>query len=493
MTPSADSSEFADLVTRWLDETATADEAAQLWIYVSKCPDCARELAAASRFDAMLGDTVRARNVEAEARHLLATTPRATKTTTLKKHAYTAPSQASIKWFAVAAALVVLGLITAMLWPEDADESPRVVQEKAAPIAQPTVKESRSLIAHAPDPKLDLPVTPGAATAEAPLTDRLDRFFLHSVSLDQVPLSQALGLLQGHLKQTDYMKTLDLTKLRIHVPTGASARRVTFHSGAIPFLKAVRAVAALAGCELLVSEPEITLTMQNGIFPHLAEKRTLSDILAGRLNANGSAMVDDANRLAGLWEDAVTLGIAVNEDGSAALSRGQWEALRMMSDSRDQVGRIPMPAFAIYVVPTDTLAQNRALTPEEIAAFQRSILAQRIQPLTTIAPQLAGPNNLDPVVLEPDGDEGVLALQSGNNNASQSPQNAGPQQTYGLVKTGIGSVSMSGVTMQRVMGGSAQLTADQMASLTGATAASVHSGSAATTTVVIIAVPTPSP
>jgi hypothetical protein len=47
--------------------------------------------------------------------------------------------------------------------------------------------------------------------------------------------------------------------------------------------------------------------------------------------------------------------------------------------------------------------------------------------------------------------------------------------------------------MQRVMGGSAQLTADQMASLTGATAASVHSGSAATTTVVIIAVPTPSP
>jgi hypothetical protein len=216
-------------------------------------------------------------------------------------------------------------------------------------------------------------------------------------------------------------------------------------------------------------------------------------MLAGRLNANGSAMVDDANRLAGLWEDAVTLGITVNEDGSAALSRGQWEALRMMSDSRDQVGRIPMPAFAIYVVPTDTLAQNRALTPEEIAAFQRSILAQRIQPLTTIAPQLAGPNNLDPVVLEPDGDEGVLALQSGNNNASQSPQNAGPQQTYGLVKTGIGSVSMSGVTMQRVMGGSAQLTADQMASLTGATAASVHSGSAATTTVVIIAVPTPSP
>ena len=137
MTPSADSSEFADLVARWLDETATADEAAQLWICVSKCPDCARELAAASRFEAMLGDTVRARNVEAEARHLLATTPRVAKTTTLKKHASTSPSQPSMKWFAVAAALVVLGLITAMLWPEEAAESPKVVQEKAVePIRQ---------------------------------------------------------------------------------------------------------------------------------------------------------------------------------------------------------------------------------------------------------------------------------------------------------------------------------------------------------------------
>ncbi len=493
MTPSADSSEFADLVARWLDETATADEAAQLWICVSKCPDCARELAAASRFEAMLGDTVRARNVEAEARHLLATTPRVAKTTTLKKHASTSPSQPSMKWFAVAAALVVLGLITAMLWPEEAAESPKVVQEKALPMAQPTVKESPPLIAHAPAPKLDLPVTLGTATNEVPLTDRLDRFFLHSVSLDQVPLSQALGLLQGQLKQTDYMKTLDLTKLRIHVPAGASARRVTFYSGAIPFLKAVRAVAALAGCEVLVSEPEITLTMQNGIFPHLAEKRTLSDILAGRLNANGTAMVDDANRLAGLWEDAATLGIAVNEDGSAALSRGQWEALRMMSDSRDQVGRIPMPAFAVYVVPQDPLVQNRALTPEEIEAFQRSILAQRIQPLTTITPQLAGPNNLDPVVLEPDGDEGVLALQSGANGTSQSPQSSEPQQTYSVVTMKLNSVSMSesNQAVQRVMGGSTQLSADQMASLTGSTAASVSVGSAASTTVVIISVPTP--
>jgi hypothetical protein len=287
------------------------------------------------------------------------------------------------------------------------------------------------------------------------------------------------------------MKTLDLAKLRIHVPTGASARRVTFFSGAIPFLKAVRSVAALAGCDVLVSEPEITLTMQSGIFPHLAEKRTLSDMLAGRLNADGTAMVDDADRLAGLWEDAATLGIAVNEDGSAALSRGQWEALRMMSDSRDQVGRIPMPAFAVYVVPTDTLAQNRALTPEEIAAFQRSIVVQGIQPLTTITPQLAGPNNLDPVVFEPDGEEGALALQSGNNNASQSPQNSGPQQTYGLVHTRIGSMSMSDLTMLRVIGASTQLSADQMASLTGSTAAAVTNGGAATTTVVIISVPTP--
>ncbi|MEQ1749330.1 MAG: hypothetical protein ABL974_07895 [Prosthecobacter sp.] len=491
MTLSSDSSEFADLVARWLDETATADEAAQLWLCVTQCPDCARELAAASRFEAMLGDTVRARNVEAEARQILATTPRVAKTTTLRKTAATVSNQPSMKWIAVAAALVVLGLITAMLWPEEAAETPKMVQEKAVPMAQPSVHESRPLIAHAPAPKSDPLVALSAATAEVPLTDRLDRFFLHSVSLDQVPLSQALGLLQGLLKETDYMKTLDLTKLRIHVPAGASARRVTFYSGAIPFLKAVRSVAALAGCDVLVSEPEITLTMQSGIFPQLAEKRTLSDMLAGRLNADGTAMVDDADRLAGLWEDAATLGIAVNEDGTAAISRGQWEALRMMSAARDQVGRIPMPAFAVYVVPQDPLAQNKVLTPEEIEAFQRSILDQGAQPLATFTPQLAGPNNLDPVVLDLNGEEGELALQSAANAASQSPQNSGPQQTYGLVRTTIDSVSTSGLIMQRYMGGSTHLTADQMSYLTGTTTASVSNIRSASTTVVIIAVPTP--
>lgn len=443
MTLSADSSEFADLVCRWLDETATADEAALLWSCVSKCQDCANEFAAAARFEAMLDETVRARNVEAEARQQLATTPRLAKTELIRKPA--APRQQSMKWLALAAALVVLGLITAMLWPEATMVAPKIAQEAVTPAVPPTLPRPQfaPVAANNPQPKVDLPVSP-AGSSEVPLTDRLDRFFLTGVSLNQVPLSQAIGQLQGQLRQTDYEKTLDLAKLRVVIPAGATARRVTFYSGAMPFLKAVRAVAALAGCDVQVSELTITLTMQSGIYPHLAEKRTLSDMLAGRLNADGTAMVEDAARLAGLWEDAMTLGIAVNEDGTAALSRGQWEALRMMSDARDQVGLIPVPAFAMYVVPAASVPQNRALTPEELAAFQQSIVAQGAQPITTFTPQIVGANNMDPLALSPNGEEIELTLQTGG--VDNQIQNSGPQQTTfqggGITRIVTGSMSM---------------------------------------------------
>jgi hypothetical protein len=482
---SADSSEFADLVTRWLDESATADEAAQLWLCVSKCPDCARELASATRFEAMLGETLKARNIEADARKQLTPAPRGTKTESLRKPVVAEPRSLSMTWLALAAALVALGLITALLWPEDAPMAPKVAHETAPRTSPPPPKLPDSpRIAGSTLPKMDLPDPPaGAGGGEVLLTDRLDRFFLSGVALDQIPLNQALGLLQGQLQQMDYEKTLDLAKLRLIVPAGASARRVTFHSGYIPFLKAVRALAALAGCDVEVSESTITLIMHPGIYPQLAEKRTLSDMLAGRLNADGTAMVEDADRLAGLWEDAMTLGIAVNEDGTAALSRGQWEALRMMSDSRDQVGRIPVPAFAMYVVPTASVPQNRALTPEELAAFQLAAQQQGAQPLATFTPKLAGPNNQDPVALHPSGDDIELTLQPGSAGNSQPVQNSSPKPTATQTASTSLAVYRSSAQLNTVSGAMMTLSADQAASM--AVVSSATNGAAAVTVVVI--------
>jgi hypothetical protein len=386
-------------------------------------------------------------------------------------------------WLALAAALVALGLITALLWPEDAPMAPKVAQETAPRISPSSPKlPDPPRIASSTLPKMDLPDSPAGA-GEVPLTDRLDRFFLSGVALDQIPLNQALGLLQGQLQQMDYEKTLDLAKLRLIVPAGASARRVTFHSGHIPFLKAVRAVAALAGCDVEVSEPTITLIMHPGIYPQLAEKRTLSDMLAGRLNADGTAMVEDADRLAGLWEDAMTLGIAVNEDGTAALSRGQWEALRMMSDSRDQVGRIPVPAFAMYVVPTASVPQNRALTPEELAAFQLAAQQQGAQPLATFTPKLAGPNNQDPVALHPSGDDIELTLQPGSAGNSQPVQNSSPKPTATQTASTSLAVYRSSAQLNTVSGAMMTLSADQAASM--AVVSSATNGAAAVTVVVI--------
>lgn len=487
MTPSADSSEFADLVCRWLDETATADEAAQLWQCVSSCPECAREFAAAARFEALLDETVRARNVEADARQQLAVAPRLAKTDQLRKPATSAPSQPSMKWLALAAALVVLGFITAMLWPVPVPEAPKLADEKAAHEAKSTrlARESAPMISQSSAPALEAPAT---TTDTVPLTDRLDRFFLNSVALDQMPLSQALSLLQKQLQEADYEHTLDLTHLRIEVPTGASARRVSFRSNSIPFLKAVRAVAALAGCDVLVSEPTITLIMQNGIFPQLAEKRVLSDMLAGRLNADGTAMIDDEARLAGLWDDAMTLGIAVNEDGTAALSRGQWEALRMMSDSRDQVGRVAVPTFAVYEAPLGTAPENRALTADELAGFQRLVQQGGLQPLSFFTPTLDSPNNQDPLVLSPNGEGGNIAS---NDPEQEEPinRNTTPRQLSPRVIVGTwGSIEHTSATL-RVTGSVMTMAASINAYSGGATSASA--GAAVITTIIVPVTPPP--
>ena len=76
MTLRADSAEFAVLLDRWMDDSATEAEAELLWRCVTECPECAAEFAAVARFDGLLADTVKALDVESEARRVLAVTPR---------------------------------------------------------------------------------------------------------------------------------------------------------------------------------------------------------------------------------------------------------------------------------------------------------------------------------------------------------------------------------------------------------------------------------
>lgn len=431
MHPHADSAEFDRLLDRWLDDSATAAEAKLFWRYVTEREDCAREFAAAARFEGLLADTIKARDVEAEARKILTVTPRMTvagKTSMLVAAAPVRPAQpTSLRGFAIAAGLMVAGLITAMLWPS-ATVRPEVVQQtpKASvkPIASPVLPDFQKT-SPAPMPPLESPALPAGATqpVEVTLIERLDRFFINGVLLDNVPLGQALALLQQQLVQTDYLKTLPLSALRVTVPAGATARRVSFQSESIPYLKAVRAVAALAGCDVQVDGLSITLILQPGTFPQVVERRALADLLAGRLSRDGTAMIQDEGRVAALWEDAALLGIATAEDGTANLSRGQWEALRTMTDARDQMGLFVLPAFALYVVPQESVPQEGVLTPDQTLQFQQNAGQAGIQPVASVTPNLAAPQ-----------DDILLASATGNDINIGPEPDVGTNSTSGILR-----------------------------------------------------------
>ncbi|MCX6855418.1 MAG: hypothetical protein NTV80_11000 [Verrucomicrobia bacterium] len=434
MKPDPRSAEFITLIDRWLDQTATAEEAARLWQAVAECPQCAAALAAASRFESLLETTVQERASERKmmAPAALPFTPRETQQ---KQRPLQQGTAWAVTWntntrhkIAAAAAVIVVGFVSVYFWNEAGFERPPViVHELVGPIQQPPLKlpkaSNKTLGSEAP--KI------AESTAQEPkelLTEHLDRFFLTGVSLDNIPLSRAIGILQGQLNEVNRDAALALDELRVLVPTGAAQRKITFHSGPIPFLKAVRAVAALAGCEVEVSEPQITITIQQSIYPELVKKRVLSDMLAGRLNATGTPSITDPERLAALREDAESLGVKPAADGSVAITRGQWEALKMLTETRDLLGRLPMPSYAIYALPkTDQQADTtRVLTPEEVQEKRKKIAESKAVPLIIFTPQVASPTNRSPIQFQPYGDSVSLTLHPAYDPEAERRSNMGP-------------------------------------------------------------------
>lgn len=462
MLPKADSAEFAALLDRWLDNAATDEEAALFWRCVTEVPACAAQFAAAARFEGLLADTVKAVNVEAEARKVLAVAP--TRETaphaahhppTTRRMAATthsarpAPAPPPMRYFALAAALVILGLITAMLWPEEPAGTAQASKggSTTPPVKPVSIVTAPPAAGQAPgtvplSAKMDTaPADPRQVEApqfvELALTARLDQFWLDGVSLNNVPLSQAMAALRQLLAETDDKHTLPLDKLGISVPAGAMNRRVSFQSDSIPYLKAVKAVAALAGCDVMVDDLSITLRLIPGIFPQVAEKRAMADLLASRMMPDGTATLQNQERINGLWQDAARLGITVADDGTANASGGQWAALAVMTDARDQRDVIEMPAFAIYVIPDGQVPQSRLLTAEETQQLQQRLLESGVQPVAVVVPDLDPPDNTRPMISAALGGEGVTYTPANAPGVQQQTTlNEPDQPLVGMVLTG---------------------------------------------------------
>ncbi len=365
-------SEFARLALRWLDGSATAAEAARLWEFIRADPACAREFAEQARFDLLLQDTLRERQREQG----IATGARRE----IVRHRARLGQRRAM---AVAALVLAAGFLVWLVLPnhgttvQDVTRAPVVNPPKAVPRA-PGIKARHATVLVARQetakPVADAPIQP--------LRKRLDNFFLTGVDLDKVPLSLALKQLEDQLRELNFASTADLAALHVQLPPGAGARLVTFHSGSISFLKAARALAGLAGYDVEVSDSGATLVASADGNPSRQESRSVADMLAGL----GGSTDPTRNHLDELLTDARALGVQLNlaADGTVSGLRatpGEFQALSLLAQSRDQVRSLPPFQFYVRAIPAPPGSQDRILTGTE-ADQARSDFLQSASPGT---------------------------------------------------------------------------------------------------------------
>ena len=370
----AHSPEFARLATRWLDGSATPVEAAQLWECIGTDPACAREFAEQSRFELLLQDTLR------EQRREQGITAGA-RQKTRQYHRRTAGRQV----LAVAAVVIATGFLVWLAWPAHTTTSTDVAHSPTPPVVRPLQTAPRRTTVLVTRQEGSGP----AGAVKVPLRSQLDVFFLTGVNVDKMPLKQALKLLEEQLRELNFASNADLAALRIRLPAGAGNEPVTFHSGSISFLKAARALAGLAGYDVDADETGMTLVARTEGNPNRSQSRSVAELLA-RLGNPADA---SRSRLAEMLDDARALGLRfnLNADGTVTglnATAGDFDALAILAQSRDQVRAMPPLRFYVKTSRSGPGAQDRIISGDEAAQLQADFIAA------------AGPN-LPPAVTVP--------------------------------------------------------------------------------------------
>lgn len=364
-----DDVEFERLAQRWLDAAATPDEARMLWEMVAADPVRARSLASLARFDALLTSTLHTRHRVGEAVCHVTPAPLGSVVPGRVKN----PTSVfrSPLLLGLAAALVLLAALGWMLGSSSVRDAGWVVQD-VEPEHLPEAWPVTSAPAPRPMGKQDGELAASGVGADGLLAEHLDAFFLPSVELDAVPLGRALGMLQGRMRELD--REFLTSGLRVSVPVDAAGRKVSLRCGPISFLKAVRVLAALAGCVVEVDAEKVALILQKDLYPQPSAQRDLLAVLAGRWTSQGRPAVEDESSIAGLLADAASLGIQINTQQSGwqrvRMTRGQFTALEQLTEARAALGLLPAPAFQLYVaesaaghepeMPGRTLSQGEA-------------------------------------------------------------------------------------------------------------------------------------
>ena len=404
--PSAD---FADLATRWLDGIATPDEASRLWAAIKGNPENARAFAEMARFELLLESTS-----QSVAREAIVCAVADEKTA---RHQH---RRKMIRAAKLAAGFVLFGSIIWMLWPQgnpSSDIAATTPQSKPVSSTQVNVQPNRDRVLIAPPATISATAT--TAAKPRPLPQHLDAFFLTSVQLDKMRLQDAVRQMEAQLRALNFGRTSQLDQLRVVLPASAMYREVSFKSGAISFMKALRAVAALAGCEVLATDTSVVLNTRNDGLDQIEQRKATRSLLA----ADG---LGRHIHLAELLEDARALGM-VSDDGDQDTLRGtnaQFAALALMADSRHQVRTLPDLSFFAYLAPAKPNDTSRVLTAEEAREKAKAAPATaaviRVDPGSTV-PTSAQAANADLLITAvPAGDGTQLTISPNFNVPAQS-------------------------------------------------------------------------
>ena len=370
-----DMREFARLSQLWLDGRATAEEAAQLWQMVAEHAECARELAAAARFEALLEKKLSEASDETKAAGVLATASVSVRREEEKR--VTNWRQVVRPMAKLAAVIAVGGLLWWVLGREGWDSRPK--QEVVARrVRVPEVRPKGVLpVEREAKPEVVSGVVAAGAsewTVDA-LRTWLNGYFLRGVDLKQVPLKEALGRLQADMMAVNFMGAEVVGRLRVTVSADAAGRRVSLKTGSISFLKAIEALAMQAGCEVEVGDLLLALESKAQPFPQPTARHDLREVLAGRFDANGVAEADRPDLMAKVWEDAVAQGF-VGADavggGPVRLTQGQVDTLRGLAEARGQVEQLPAQQYQMRLVAGGAFATGQVLNQGEV----KQILAQ---------------------------------------------------------------------------------------------------------------------
>lgn len=390
---------FADLVSRYLDGTAGAAERQALGQALLDDSERGREFASQARFEAMLRKNCR-RDAKAlfefaalEAASDIFADPvgvdEPCKGVATSAPAVMMPASAvaprkqapPVRWRAIAASpwvrmaavfVALFGCIALLL--RDLPQADPQVAGTTTPgktqMLQLQSADDHQVVMLAPRQHGVLAVASTPAP-EAPkaitLAERLEDFYLPSVSLHRVRAQDAADWLTAQLRLHNYAKRPDLNQLTLRLPPSVGQRLVTLQSGPISFKKALEIVTTLAGADATISGKEIQVVDQTA-----SASKSLPE-----WQPSPWGKADTQQR-------ASDLGIALDEsmlkeeaDGATKLRvpADQQRALGLLADSQQRLASLAPLSFVPLVVPTGLAGTERVLTSSEVDAIRLQLAA----------------------------------------------------------------------------------------------------------------------